>query len=46
MVSTGWGHSSHSTTFAPSVEENAPWAFDLFKGRRGVAGTDTRFKPV
>ena len=23
-----------------------PWAFDLFKGRRGVAGTVTRFMPV
>jgi len=23
-----------------------PWAFDLFRGRRGVAGTVTRFKPV
>ena len=23
-----------------------PWAFDLFKERRGVAGTVTRFKPV
>jgi len=23
-----------------------PWAFDLFKGRRGMAGTVTRFKPV
>jgi len=23
-----------------------PWAFDLFKGRRGVTGTVTRFKPL
>ena len=46
VVSTGQGHSSHSTTFAPSIEGNVPWAFDLFKGRRGVAHTVTRFKPV
>jgi len=46
VVSTGRGHSSHSTTLAPSVEGNVPRAFDLFKGRRGVAGTVTRFKPV
>ena len=31
---------------AQSVEGNVPWAFDLFKRRRGVAGTVTRFKPM
>jgi hypothetical protein len=46
VVSTGWGHSSHSTTFARSVEGNVPWGFDLLKGRRRVAGTVTRFKPM
>ena len=46
VVSTGRGHSSHSTTFTWSVEGNVPWAFDLFKGRRGVAGTVIRFKPM
>jgi hypothetical protein len=29
-----------------SVERKVPSAFDLFKGRRGVAGTVTRFKPM
>ena len=28
------------------LKKNVPWAFDLFKGRRGVAGTVTRFKPL
>ena len=32
--------------FAQGVEGNVPWAFDLFKGRSGVAGTVTRFKPM
>jgi len=46
VVSTGRGHSSHSTTFDGSVQGNVPWAFDLFKGKCGVAGTVTRFKPM
>jgi hypothetical protein len=46
VVSTGWGHSSHSTTFTRSVVGNVLWVFELFKGRCGVAGMINRFKPM
>jgi len=41
-----WISNLQATGSALSVEGNVPWAFDLFKGRRGVAGTVTRLKPV
>ena len=41
-----WISNLQATGSTLSVEGNVPWAFDLFKGRRGVAGTVTRFKPV
>ncbi|KAJ8890129.1 hypothetical protein PR048_009636 [Dryococelus australis] len=34
---------SYSITFTWSVKGNVPFAFDLFKGRCGVAGTVSRF---
>jgi len=36
-----WIFNLQTTGSTLTVEGNVPWAFDLFKGRRGVAGTVT-----